>query len=317
MKLVLLYDLKDAEIVDKLIVHLNSLEKGNNFKLWYLDKVLPGEETLLQKEAEIIGAEIIMVCISANYLANPNFETDLSIITKAQLNNPRIHILNVLVSPCVWDIAKLKEFKVFPENGEPLTSNTWKSIDFPITQITYYIKGLSESNDNLVENKIINKIIDSEKKKELQSKKHAFLYNNSEIRQNVGAEYTELRSQITNLFNKIESNSSSEIIREIRGQYCVFTFSGFSLSIFYDPKYLNSTSQDFLVVKIFNKPISKKRQMYYLDGDPEEINTITYTVDADQNLNLGWKNSENEFIPTSQLSKKLVDLFISVALSNN
>lgn len=312
MKLTVLHDEKDEKIVETLISHLVSLEKNYRLETWNLGKISPGIDIELEKEKHIKNTDIIVVCISANYLAKSDYDSEIQQIEDAKLAKDDLLILGILATPCFWEVNPLNSFTIFPENKIPISQ--WDSIDIPITQIIYYLKGILDTIPDSIENEILSKISDLSNRKEIAKRKYELLNSNYEVRKLVDDEFNSLKNLIIDKINKIADQSHYKITMEPGNQYLILSYFGISLSLNYFSKFGNSTSADNLNIRFFDKTISKQRSLVYFDGNPQITREIKYTVDANEKLELGWNDSKNEYYSSQKIADWVVKEFFEILI---
>lgn len=135
---------EDEGYKNQLCKNLRTLESANKISIWHKNQTLAGravEQTIRQK---MQAADLILLLISADYLASSDFQRDFSIAQQQ-----KAPIIPIIVRPCAWDeLPKLRKLhRILPNElgdpGKPIA--LWKNEDEAYHNITEEIKCLVES----------------------------------------------------------------------------------------------------------------------------------------------------------------------------
>lgn len=114
------YSHRDIQFKEELDKHLSVLKRSGLIQTWADYDIRPGEDWNKAIQERIEKADLIIILISADFLASDFIYT--SELEKIFLNENK-NILPVIVRPCAWqDIEILRKRQVFPENGKPIAS---------------------------------------------------------------------------------------------------------------------------------------------------------------------------------------------------
>ena len=126
------YSKQDKELRDGLLAHLHPLER-EGIITWHDRQILPGTEWDEEIKARLNSADIILLLISADFLA-----TDYCI----QVEIPealRRHeageatVMPVILRSCGWNYTPLAKIQAYPEKAKPVVS--WTYIDDAYTNV--------------------------------------------------------------------------------------------------------------------------------------------------------------------------------------
>ncbi|UKO99944.1 toll/interleukin-1 receptor domain-containing protein [Nostoc sp. UHCC 0870] len=118
------YSKQDKELRDGLLSHLRPLER-EGIITWHDRQILPGTEWDEEIKARLNAADIILLLISADFLA-----TDYCI----QVEIPealRRHeageatVMPVILRSCGWKYTPLAKIQAYPEKAKPVVSWTY------------------------------------------------------------------------------------------------------------------------------------------------------------------------------------------------
>ena len=116
------YSHRDEKWKDRLMAHLGLLERTGQVNVWDDRKMQAGDQWRQQIKNEITQADIVVMLISADFLASSviqNIEVPLHL--ERQQKEGTV-ILPVIVRPCVWHTVDwLARLQVLPRDGRPLS----------------------------------------------------------------------------------------------------------------------------------------------------------------------------------------------------
>ena len=116
------YSKHDKEYLDQLLRHLAGLKRQGKLLPWADHDILPGEEWDDKIKEELATADIILLLISADFLATDyiwNVE-----ITAAMERHERgeARVIPVVVRACEWGNLPFSKLNGLPVKGKPVTS---------------------------------------------------------------------------------------------------------------------------------------------------------------------------------------------------
>lgn len=118
------YAAEDDGLRRALEKHLTALRKRGAIADWYSGKVGLGRDRDEEIEARLRAAHVILVLVSADFLASKDAEMDRAI---ARHRAREARVIPILVRPCDWAVEGLAGLSPLPDNRVPVTS--WKNQD--------------------------------------------------------------------------------------------------------------------------------------------------------------------------------------------
>ena len=128
------YSHKDEDIKDKLDAHLAFLKRDERIVTWNDRKILAGQEWDLKIKEELDHADLILLLISANFIASDyiwKFE-----LTKAiERNNSGMAIvIPIFCKPCNFENMPFAKIQGLPKSSTPIILA--KNMDEILTEVT-------------------------------------------------------------------------------------------------------------------------------------------------------------------------------------
>lgn len=132
----------DSALCETLVTHLAPLSRSSLIQVWHRRQVLAGG--LLDSEiAQALGdAEIILILISADALADATLH-DREIAPALARHNAGARVVPVIVRAATWDESPLKGLQPLPSEGRPVT--LWPNPDAAWQDITRGVRSLAWS----------------------------------------------------------------------------------------------------------------------------------------------------------------------------
>lgn len=131
------YSHKDRALRDELAAHLSNLRKQGQISDWYDGDIVPGSELKTQILAHLNKAHLILLLISADFMASEfcySIEMQQA-IARHQANQARI--IPVILRPTDWEGAPFSDLKALPTDGKAVTG--WPTHDDAFADV---MKGL-------------------------------------------------------------------------------------------------------------------------------------------------------------------------------
>jgi predicted GTPase len=126
------YSKQDKELRDGLLAHLRPLE-GEGIITWYDRQVLPGTEWDEVIKARLNAADIILLLISADFLAT-DYCTQVEIPEALRRHEAgEATVMPVILRSCGWKYTDLAKIQAYPEKAKPIVS--WTHIDEAYTNV--------------------------------------------------------------------------------------------------------------------------------------------------------------------------------------
>ncbi len=142
------YSHKDEACMERLVSHLGVLQHEGLFDLWYDRRIDGGEDLETKIEEGMAKASVAILLVSRHYLTS-NFILKKEVPRLMERReNEGIHILPIIVKPCVWeDVKWLSCMKLLPKDGEPLSSGNEHQID---TNMKGVVEEVAEKIDSIL-----------------------------------------------------------------------------------------------------------------------------------------------------------------------
>ncbi|MGB2804671.1 MAG: toll/interleukin-1 receptor domain-containing protein, partial [Candidatus Zixiibacteriota bacterium] len=124
------YSHKDEEWKDKLVTHLDVLQKQGLLEIWEDRQIAGGDEWYPEIEKAIKSAHVAILMISANFLTSEFIlgKEVPELLKRRQKDNLRI--MPLIVKPCAWNTRPwLKRLQARPKDGKPLSGGNDFQID--------------------------------------------------------------------------------------------------------------------------------------------------------------------------------------------
>lgn len=126
------YSKQDKELRDGLLAHLRPLEtKG--IITWHDRQILPGTKWDEEIKARLNAADIILLLISADFLAN-DYCKNVEIPEALRRHEAgEATVMPVILRQCGWKYTPLAAIQAYPEKAKPIKS--WLDIDEAYTNV--------------------------------------------------------------------------------------------------------------------------------------------------------------------------------------
>ena len=126
------YSKQDKELRDGLLAHLRPLER-EGIITWHDRQILPGTEWDEEIKARLNAADIILLLISADFLAT-DYCTQVEIPEALRRHEAgEATVMPVILRACSWKRTPLAAIQAYPEKAKPIRS--WTDIDEAYTDI--------------------------------------------------------------------------------------------------------------------------------------------------------------------------------------
>ena len=124
LELFISYSHEDEDFIKNFRKHLCTLKDNGLIKDWYDRKILPGKEFQDEINKNLENADIICLCISANFLSSDSCKKE--IIKSLELRNYKnVSVNPIILSPCTWsDNKSISKLLVMPTDGKPVSAFT-------------------------------------------------------------------------------------------------------------------------------------------------------------------------------------------------
>lgn len=121
------YSHQDEKFKDQLIVHLSSLKRRGVIKEWHDRELIAGQEWDGTIKQELIDSDIILLLISADFLAS-NYCYDVEIKKAMELHEQgNAIVIPIILRPCDWKEMPFSKIQGLPKDAKPIS--TWQDVD--------------------------------------------------------------------------------------------------------------------------------------------------------------------------------------------
>ncbi len=121
MRLFLSYAQPDQDLRDRLIQHLSLLKRERILDTWDISEITAGTEREPAIAQQIDQAEIILLLISAAFIASDRYDVEMKRAIERHKNR-QARVIPILLKPCDWESAPFAELEVLPKGGKPVTA---------------------------------------------------------------------------------------------------------------------------------------------------------------------------------------------------
>lgn len=140
------YSHKDQEMREELVTHLAVLRYQGLIQHWYDGDIVPGTEWGPQIMEQLNNAHIILLLISARFIASEFCYSIELQAAMARHDAGKARVIPILLYPCDWSETPFAKLKALPLDGKPV--DDWPSRDRALTDV---VKGIRRVIQNLTE----------------------------------------------------------------------------------------------------------------------------------------------------------------------
>lgn len=139
------YSHKDRELRAELESHLSNLRRQNIINAWYDGNISPGTEWQQQILNQLNTAQIILLLISADFMASEFcYSTEMKQAI-ARHDADWARVIPIILRPTDWEDAPFAKLKVLPTDGKAVTK--WPSHDDAFEDV---VKGIRAAVQDLI-----------------------------------------------------------------------------------------------------------------------------------------------------------------------
>jgi hypothetical protein len=118
--------------------HLAGLERDGVIRPWSKQCIVAGDDRTKAVEAHLAGADIVLLLVSADYLASDyHYEVEMT-TARARARAGDARVIPVLLRACYWTIAAFEGLTPLPPNRVPV--NSWPNRDEAWTAVAQGIR---------------------------------------------------------------------------------------------------------------------------------------------------------------------------------
>lgn len=120
------YTSADSIWRDQLAAHLSQFKRNGFIEDWSDERILAGSDRAQAIEQAIRFADIILLLISADFLASDACQIEMQRALERQQQG-KAHVIPILVRACDWQSSSCANLQCLPRNGQPVA--TWNDPD--------------------------------------------------------------------------------------------------------------------------------------------------------------------------------------------
>jgi formylglycine-generating enzyme required for sulfatase activity len=144
MEVFLSYSHEDKELRDALVRHLTPLQRQNTITTWHDRKITAGEEWKKAIDSHLESANIILLLISADFMASTYcYDVELQIALQRHENN-EARVIPIILRPVDWQHTPFGKLMTLPTDGQAVT--LWSNQDAAFANVA---KGLRQAIEEL------------------------------------------------------------------------------------------------------------------------------------------------------------------------
>lgn len=138
------YSHADEKLRDELAKHLSNLQKQNIISAWYDRDISAGNEWAGEIDAHLDSAKIILLLISADFLASDYcFDIELARAMERHEAGEAV-VIPVILRPVDWEGSPFSKLQALPKNAKPITR--WEDRDEAFLDV---VKGIGQAVEGL------------------------------------------------------------------------------------------------------------------------------------------------------------------------
>ncbi|MDV3351612.1 COR domain-containing protein [Leptothoe sp. LEGE 181152] len=139
------YAHKDETLRDELETHLKLLQRQGLIQPWHDRRIIAGEDWADEIDDNLNRADIILLLISADFIASDYCYKNELEQAMAQHKAGKARVIPIILRPADWSGTPFRKLQAFPTNGRPVTSwsdrdEAWLNVETAIKEAISTIK---------------------------------------------------------------------------------------------------------------------------------------------------------------------------------
>src|SRR5260370_19068857 len=134
------YAREDKSLRDRLVKHLSLLKRQGHISDWSDQNVKPGQERKKEINKNLLSADIILLLVSANFLATNYCETSEVEMAMRRHDAGDAWVIPILVRPVDWETSSIVKLQALPYSLSPVAN--WPNRDSAFEEISKNIRSL-------------------------------------------------------------------------------------------------------------------------------------------------------------------------------
>jgi predicted ATP-binding protein involved in virulence len=137
MEIFLSYSYRDEDLRNRLFSHISLLRQMKIVTSWHERRILPGTEWQNEIDSHLESANIILLLISADFLAS-NYCYDVEFLRALQRHeNGEAVVVPIILRACDWQNTSFGNLQALPTDQKPIIN--WSDIDYAFSDV---VRGL-------------------------------------------------------------------------------------------------------------------------------------------------------------------------------
>lgn len=134
------YAPQDRDLMARFYAHIRWVLKPQGIAFWYAENILPGQEWKRKRDSQLHTAHITLFLVSPDFISSDEhiYQEVLPAIEREKRGETRV--LPIILRPIHWQDAPLGERPSLPENGEPVSAESWHTCDLAFFNIVSSLK---------------------------------------------------------------------------------------------------------------------------------------------------------------------------------
>lgn len=127
LKVFVSYSHRDETLCDRFLVHLSQLKRDRLIEPWHDRRITAGDEWAGVIDANLNGAHIIILLVSADFLAS-DYCNDVEMECALERSDKgEARVVSIILRPCDWETSRFARLQALPKGGKPVVD--WKTED--------------------------------------------------------------------------------------------------------------------------------------------------------------------------------------------
>ena len=137
------YSHNDEDLRQELEKHLSSLRRQGVIRSWHDRRIGPGEEIHSQISAHLDAADIILLLVSADFLASDYCYDREMMRAMERHEEGSARVIPVILRPCDWQASPFGHLNAVPTDGKPVTKHP--TLDAGFVDVAKAVRHAAES----------------------------------------------------------------------------------------------------------------------------------------------------------------------------
>ncbi|NUO01795.1 MAG: toll/interleukin-1 receptor domain-containing protein [Saprospiraceae bacterium] len=141
-KIFISYTQADEAYLQDLKKQLFPIQRQGIVQTWDVSRLMPGEEGGVSTRRELQTAEIVLLLVSPDFMANEEVWNEEMKSAMARHEKDKTVVIPIIIRPILWQEAPFAKFKALPANGLPVSS--WNNTDEAWLEVAEKIKLIAD-----------------------------------------------------------------------------------------------------------------------------------------------------------------------------